>query len=352
MIEAHHELPPDKAVLHRKAVLLEWLTIAYLITAICLLAVVLGGSQAMKAAWYEDLLSLLPPLAFLVASRFRHRVPTREFPYGYHRSISIGFLIASAALLAMGLFILYDSVSMLVSRERPSIGLVELFGQQIWLGWLMIAALVYSAVPAVLLGRAKIPLAEQLHDKVLYADAKMNRADWLTAGAAIVGVLGIGAGIWWADAVAAIVIGLDVSRDGAGNVRRAVADLMDQRPTTVDSEQPLSILDELRRYVDAQPWVQQSDVRLREEGHVLTGEIYVVPDSPRTDLPELVRELTEQALDVDWRLHDLAVVVQSELGALDEHGHESAHNEAQGGAQNAPRSRSRQGRPSGSRNPR
>jgi cation diffusion facilitator family transporter len=348
MIEAHHELPPDKAALNRKAVRLEWLTIAYLITAICLLAVVLGGSQAMKAAWYEDLLSLLPPLAFLVASRFRHRVPTREFPYGYHRSISIGFLIASAALLAMGLFILYDSASVLAARERPSIGLVELFGQQIWLGWLMIGALVYSAVPAVLLGRAKITLAEQLHDKVLYADAKMNRADWLTAASAIVGVIGIGAGIWWADALAAIVIGLDVTRDGAGNVRRAVADLMDQRPTTVDSEQPLPVLDELRRYVDAQPWVAQSDVRLREEGHVLTGEVYVVPDSPRADLPELVRELTKNALDLDWRLHDLAVVVQPELDSGDERADRNAHN----GAQNAPRNRSRQGRPSGSRNPR
>jgi cation diffusion facilitator family transporter len=343
--EAHHELPPDKAALHRKAVRLEWLTIAYLITATSLLAVVLGSSQAMKAAWYEDLLSLLPPLAFLIASRFRHRVPTREYPYGYHRSISIGFLIASAALLAMGVFIFYDSVSVLIARERPSIGLIELFGQQIWLGWLMIAALVYSAVPAVLLGRAKIPLAEQLHDKVLYADAKMNRADWLTASAAIVGVLGIGAGIWWADAVAAIVIALDISRDGAGNVRRAVADLMDQRPTTVDSEQPLPILDELRRYVDAQPWVRQSDVRLREEGHVLTGEIYVVPGSPRADLPELVRELTRQALELDWRLHDLVVVVAPDLEETEEPGED-------GNAHHPPRNRSRQGRPSGSRNPR
>jgi cation diffusion facilitator family transporter len=344
MIEAHHELPPDKAALHRKAVRLEWLTIAYLITAIVLLAVVLGSSQAMKAAWYEDLLSLLPPLAFLIASRFRHRVPTPEYPYGYHRSISIGFLIASAALLAMGLFILYDSASMLLSRERPSIGLIELFGQQIWLGWLMIGALVYSAIPAVLLGRAKIPLAEELHDKVLYADAKMNRADWMTAGAAIVGVLGIGAGIWWADAVAAIVIGLDITRDGAGNVRRAVADLMDQRPTTVDSERPLPVLDELRAHVDAQPWVEQSKVRLREEGHVLTGEVYVVPHSPYPDLPELVQELTAQALKVDWRLHDLAVVVLPDLAPVEEAGGEEAHQ--------PPRSRSRQGRPSGSRNAR
>jgi len=27
----------------------------------------MGGSQAMKAAWAEDLLSFIPPIAFLVA---------------------------------------------------------------------------------------------------------------------------------------------------------------------------------------------------------------------------------------------------------------------------------------------
>jgi divalent metal cation (Fe/Co/Zn/Cd) transporter len=62
------------------------------------------------------------------------------------------------------------------------------------LGWLMLPALAWSGLPAVFLGRAKISLAEELHNKVLYADAKMNKADWLTASAAMVGVVGIGSG--------------------------------------------------------------------------------------------------------------------------------------------------------------
>ena len=39
----------------------------------------------------------------------------------------------------------------------------------------MIPALVYSAIPAVIIGRLKLPLARELHDKVLYADAQMNK---------------------------------------------------------------------------------------------------------------------------------------------------------------------------------
>jgi cation diffusion facilitator family transporter len=307
------ELPPELEAVHRKAVRLEWFSIVYLASAIAVLAAVLGSSQAMKAAWIEDILSLLPPLAFLVAARFRDRPPNDRFPYGYHRSVGVAYLTASAALLAMGGFILYDSAMVLVRFEHPSIGLIELFGHQVWLGWLMIGALLYSGLPPVLLGRAKQRLAAQLHDKVLYADAEMNRADWATAGAAILGVIGIGAGLWWADAVAAIVISLDIVHDGYGNVRTAVHDLMDRRPTTYDHTKPLPLVDQVEQQLRALPWVARAEVRLREEGHVLVGEAYLVPVGAPPDVPELVERTTRALEDLDWRLHDVAVVVLPRL---------------------------------------
>jgi divalent metal cation (Fe/Co/Zn/Cd) transporter len=150
----------------------------------------------MKAAWWEDLLGLLPPAAFLLSDRFRDRDPTPHFPYGFHRVTSLAYLSAALALFALGGYILYDSVAKLLRFEHPPIGMVEPLGLgPVWLGWLMIAALAWSAIPSVFLGLAKLPLAAQLHDKVLYADARMNRANWMTAGAAIVGILGIGVGV-------------------------------------------------------------------------------------------------------------------------------------------------------------
>jgi divalent metal cation (Fe/Co/Zn/Cd) transporter len=54
----------------------------------------------------------------------------------------------------------------------------------------------------------------------------MNRADWMTASAAMVGVIGIGFGIWWLDSAAAILIALDVVRDG--DRRRVVVGLVER----------------------------------------------------------------------------------------------------------------------------
>ena len=41
----------------------------------------------------------------------------------------------------------------------------------------------------MILGRMKLRLAHELHDKALYTDADMNKADWETAGAACIGIL-------------------------------------------------------------------------------------------------------------------------------------------------------------------
>ncbi|QFZ19376.1 cation diffusion facilitator family transporter [Saccharothrix syringae] len=300
------ELPPDKAALHRRAVRLEWWTLAFFAAAVALLAVTLGQSQAMKAAWIEDMLGLVPPAAFLVAARYRNRPPDERFPYGYHRSVSVAFLAGSLALLGLGGYVVYDSLSRLLAGERPPIGLVEVFGVRFWSGWLMIAALLATMVPAILLGRVKIGIARRLHDKVLYADAEMNRADWLTAAAAVLGVLGIGFGLWWADAVAALVIGGDIVRDGARTTRDAVANLMDSRPRVVGGREPHPLPDRLLAAVLDQDWVADAWLRVREEGHVFVGELLVVPTTDE-GLPERLEQLGKWARDFDWRVHDLVV---------------------------------------------
>jgi cation diffusion facilitator family transporter len=311
------ELPPELKQTLRRARRLEWLTIAYLVSAVVLLALVLGSSQAMKTAWIEDLLSLIPPIAFLLAMRFNSHSPTRRFPYGFHRTVSIAHLCSALALFVMGTYLLVESVIKLVTAEYPTINSVEIFGQTVWLGWLMLPALAWSGLPAVFLGRAKIPLAEDLHNKVLYADAKMNKADWLTAGAAMVGVVGIGFGLWWLDAVAAALISLDITKDGVSNLRRAVVDLMDQAPTTVDHDETDPLRGKLAAMLQDLEWVEEVDLRLREEGQVYFGEALVVP-SDETNITEKIEAALKQARHLDWRIHDLALTPVLELPEKDQ----------------------------------
>ncbi len=294
------EMPDEQRHAYRQARRLQWISIVYLLSAIVLLAVVLGQSQAMKAAWIEDILSLLPPIAFLVANRVRRRAPDDKFPWGYHRAVSLAYLIASFALLMLGAYVLFDSVMKLVLAERPPIGVFAIGGWDPWAGWLMLAALAYTGIPPVLLGRRKLKLAGVLHDKVLYADAEMNRADWMTAGAAALGVIGIGLGLWWADAVAGAFISLDIVRDGVRNLRAAFGDLMDRMPRTYDDHEPDPIVAKLHEALEGMDWVRSAKVRLRDEGHVYAGEAFVVPVDEE-DLLERCARAREELMRESWK---------------------------------------------------
>jgi len=301
------ELPEEQEQERRRAIRLERISIAVQVSVAVVLYLALGQSQAMKAAWIDDLLALVPPAAFLVAAHFEERPPNRRFPYGHYRAITSAFLIGSVVVAWVGASLLFDSVKKLVTQERASIGTVELFGRQVWFGWMMLAALAYSIASEVILGRLKLPLAKRLHDKALYADASMNKAGWMSESAAAIGVIGIGLGFWWTDPVAASLIALGILREGSRNLRQAFSDLMDAAPRPVGSDKLDPLPERLTRALEELDWVEHAAVRLREEGHVLAGEAFVVPRG-RVDLTARIGEAVEKLKGLDWRLYDLTIM--------------------------------------------
>ncbi|MDQ3818807.1 MAG: cation transporter [Acidobacteriota bacterium] len=306
------ELPPDKKEKRERAKRLEWITIGFMVSIIAVISLVMGASQTMKAMWTEDLLSLVPPVAFLFGTHYMQKPPDETFPYGYRRAIMIAFLCAAVALVGFGLFIFIDSIIKLVEAEHPTIQTVALFGQRVWLGWLMIAALIYSVIPPFILGRIKTPLAKELHDKALMTDASINRGDWLAGLAGVLGILGIAYGFWWADSVAAGIISIEIIRDGFSDLRNCIAQLMLRRPTdaegNVDDPVPGKIQEELERL----DWVMKARVRLREDGDVLTGEAFVVPRD-ENGLLDRLKQASDVANAVDWRLYDVNIVAVRSL---------------------------------------
>lgn len=297
----------------RRAIRLEWITLIWMAVTVGLVALVAGQSQAMRAAWAEDMLSLLPPLAFLVASRRIRKSPDRQHPYGFHRSIGVAHLVAAIALLTMGGYLAIDSVMGLVTVERPPIGLTVLFGHAIWAGWLMVIVMTVTSIGPVILGRMKLEPSEQLHDKVLFADADMNKADWSTAVATIAGVLGVGLGLWWADAVAALVVSLSILRDGVKNLRGSIGGLTDAEARTYDEKEPHPLTREVEVESEKEQWVGEARARVRDEGHVFHVEVFVVPVGGAAPTVQQFAELRDRLHDLDWKLHDIVIAPVPEM---------------------------------------
>lgn len=314
MSSAVDNVPEDRRGDFRKAQRLAWLTIAYLASAILLMALVLGSSQALKTAWYDDILSLFPPILFLVGGKIAGKKPSVRYPFGYGRAVSAAYLGAAVAHFGVGAWLILASVQKLIEREHPSIGGAQVFGHVVWQGWLAIPVLLWSGMPAILLGWMKRPFAERLHDKVLLADANMNTADWQTASAALLGVIGVGFGLWWADAVAALVIAFDIARDGLKNIGSALADLMDRRPQKLLEMEDDPLPAEVTDYLRSLDWVEDAIVRVREQGRQFLGEALVVPRSDDR-LVERIEEAAKGACTLDWRLIQLLITPVREIPA-------------------------------------
>jgi cation diffusion facilitator family transporter len=306
------DLPSTQQKALRSAIRWEWFTIGYSIVTIGLIALVVGGSQAMKTAWIEDMLSLIPQISFLVALIFIRRAPTRAFPFGLHRVMGVGHLVAGVALLAVGGNLAYEAISGLLRADHPSIGTVVVFGQTIWLGWFMVAVMTVTVIGPFFYGHAKAKLAPKLHNKVLYADADMAKADWTSTAASIVGVLGVGVGLWWLDGAAALFISIGIVWDGWRNSRAAVLDLIDQRARTEDDARPHPLITRIANRVEELPWVREAAVRMRDMGQVFHVEVFVVPTHDDVRLGE-IEEAREAVAALDWKVQDVVVIPTSTL---------------------------------------
>lgn len=303
-----HEYSSCQKQAKHRAHILEWVTLAYLLSVATLMYIVMGSSQAMKSAWIEDMLSMVPPIMFLLSHHYINKPPTENFPYGFHRVSSLCFFVSALALLLVGGYLVVDSGIKLVKQEHPDIGMKEYFGIEMWLGWWMILVLIWGTIPPVLLGRAKMKLASTLFDKNLYTDAKMNKADWMTAVAAIGGVIGIRFGLWWADAVAALFISFDILKDGYKQTRDAVCGLVNRAPREFDgttSDMPKKIIDQLEQF----PWVKSAEVRLHEEGHLFFGEGFIIPVDDALLTKQHIQECMQAIENLDWRIKSFPVTV-------------------------------------------
>jgi hypothetical protein len=75
------EFPPEQEAIFQKARRLELVSVAYIGSAAVALYVTMGSSQAMRTSFFEDVISSVPPIAFLLGTAVARRKPSREYPY-------------------------------------------------------------------------------------------------------------------------------------------------------------------------------------------------------------------------------------------------------------------------------
>ena len=178
-----------------------------------------SGSLAVGSEAVNSLADSAYSLVVVAGLYLTTQPPDFEHPHGHERIEPFVSLVVAVGIVAAGLAVLWRAVSsVLAGAPPPRIGVPA------------VAVLVLSAAAKYGLYHYVLQVGEERGSPALVATALDNRNDILTAGAALVGVLGAWAGFPILDPVAAIVVSVGIFYTGYEVVRDNVDYLVGRAP--------------------------------------------------------------------------------------------------------------------------
>ena len=233
-----------------------------LLTISQIAAGILSKSQGLIADGMHSLSDLIADFVVLVANRFAREEADAEHPYGHQRFETAASLALGCLLLAVGAGMLWSAFNKLQAPEAiPTVHLSAL--------WVALGALAAKET----LFRYMLAVAKRVKSSMLVANAWHARSDAASSLVVAVGIVGNLAGFPILDPIAALVVGLMVSRMGWEFAWEALHDLMDR---AIDSEE----IEAIRQTLLETPGVENvHDLRTRKMGDLIVVDVHIEVES-------------------------------------------------------------------------
>jgi cation diffusion facilitator family transporter len=177
------------------------------------------GSLAVGSEAVNSLADSVYSIAILAGLYLTTQPPDFEHPHGHERIEPFVGLFVAVGIFAAGGIVLWQAAEALWTGNVT-----------VTRGPAAVIVLVAAGVAKYLLYRYCLRVGTEHHSPALVATAVDNRNDILTAGAALVGVLGAAAGFPLLDPLAAVVVGFGVLYTGIEVVRDNVDYLVGAAP--------------------------------------------------------------------------------------------------------------------------
>jgi cation diffusion facilitator family transporter len=155
---------------------------------------VLSGSVALLGDALHNLSDVSTSLLVFVGFRTSRKSATETYPYGYERAEDLAGVGIAVVIWSSAIFAGVESVNKLLRH-----------GGTHYIGWGMAGAAA-GIVGNQVVARYKLIVGKRINSATMVADAKHSWLDALSSAGALAGLIGVAAGVSWADAVAGIVV--------------------------------------------------------------------------------------------------------------------------------------------------
>lgn len=261
----HEEDTPQRSAVARRSTLVS-VVVNLVLTVVQVVVGVVAHSSALVADGIHSMSDLLADFVVLLANRHSHQGADDDHHYGHQRYETAASFVVGLLLLAVGAGMLWQAVGQLSApaEAMPSVQSIAL--------WVALFTLVAKEG----LFRYMLTMAEKVRSTMLVANAWHARSD---AASSLVVALGIGGnlmGYTFLDPVAALIVGLMVTKMGWTFSWDALHDLMDR---AVSQEQYAQIC----HLLATTPGVNEvHDVRTRKLGDMIAVDAHLTVDADLT----------------------------------------------------------------------
>lgn len=235
------------------------------LTTVQIMAGIFSGSQALIADGVHSLSDLISDFVVLFAAHHSRKQADADHQYGHQRYENAASLAIGAILLAVGIGMLWSAFHKIA--DPSSVQQVHILAL-----WVALAALVSKE----LLFRYMLGVAQRVRSSMLAANAWHARSDAASSLVVALGIIGNLSGLPVLDPIAALIVGLMVSRMGGSFFWRALNDLMDR---AVSEEELAAIRSTL---LETPGVFGIHDVRTRKMGDMTIVDVHLEIDGSQT----------------------------------------------------------------------
>jgi cation diffusion facilitator family transporter len=232
------------------------------LTCVQVLVGIIAGSQGLIADGIHSLSDLLADFVVLVAAHHSKREADKNHHYGHLRYENAASLVLGILLLLVGFGMTWTAITKL--REPSTIAPVQTLAL-----WVALLALFIKEM----LFRYMLAVAERVKSSMLIANAWHARSD---AASSLVVALGIGGnllGFPLFDPLAALIVGLMVTKMGFNFSIEAAHDLTDRAANEAEIES-------IRQEILGTPGIQGvHDLKTRRAGDLLLVDVHLEVDA-------------------------------------------------------------------------
>ncbi len=257
-----------------------------------------GHSQSLIVDGIHSFSDLATDALILLTFKLSGQSADESHPYGHGRFETIATVILGFFLAGLAGGIIWDAAQRL-QGEAP-----------LWMPhpWALIAAGVSILVKEGLY-HYTVHIARRTRSKLLRANAWHHRSDAISSIVVVIGVAGTLYGYQFADAVAAIVVGLMIAKIGLGLVIESARELVDTalpghrvqqiRQAIMESEGVESLHSLRTRQMAGEALV---DVHIQVPPEISVSEGHAIADRVRDKLMEEFEEISDVTVHIDAEL--------------------------------------------------